>query len=255
MDQDPVAELQDTYGNEAVRALLAGQAPAASGQRAAEVGLTDGLHFFPGAAMLVYVQGGQVLAEVEARGGPEQEQQPRWQGEMPAGPTDSGDFLIARTEAYNTPSWAYSAIDWGTKLQDKGSDIWYELPSGKYGSLARDYGIQRADVIAYHQRLYDQAIVPKTWVFNDFGPLAVRYFRDLNGDGKLDGNERLEGEMIHTTPQDEADTAQGRDVTLDESHGCIHIKPTDRDTLGGLGAFASGVAFKIHAYSESWTGR
>jgi hypothetical protein len=69
----------------------------------------------------------------------------------------------------------------------------------------------------------------------------------------------LKGEMIHTTPPNEAqnssDTAQQdpsrRDVRLEPSHGCIHVKPFDRDRFLRLGAFAVGNLLVVHAPSEN----
>jgi hypothetical protein len=212
-----------------------------------KVTLKDGLHFYPGEHLLVAVRGGEVIATFEAMGGPDAEVQSPI---MNAGPTDEGDFVFQAAAAYRTNTWAWSRLAWGTKLIDKGSDIWYELPSGQYGSLQKDTGLQRSEIIDQHLALYGVAAVPKTWVFNDFGPLAVRYFRDLNGNRKLDGNERLEGEMIHTTPQDEAATARGLTVTLAQSHGCVHVKPADRDTMIKMGILSSGNSFVVHGYSE-----
>jgi len=47
-------------------------------------------------------------------------------------------------------------------------------------------------------------------LFNDFGPVAVRYFRDDNHNRRLDGKEYLSGEMFHTTPDNEAQAARGQ---------------------------------------------
>jgi len=66
----------------------------------------------------------------------------------------------------------------------------------------------------------------------------------------LDGGERLSGEMIHTTPADEADNALGRRVVLDSSHGCIHVSPRGRDKLLAAGAFQPGTPLVIHTYDE-----
>jgi hypothetical protein len=87
-------------------------------------------------------------------------------------------------------------------------------------------------------------------VFNDFGANAVRYFVDLNKNRKLDGREHLSGEMIHTTPENEAQDAKKETVTLAPSHGCIHVKPSDREALLKAGAFARGTDLVIHKYGE-----
>jgi hypothetical protein len=97
--------------------------------------------------------------------------------------------------------------------------------------------ITRQDIVDLHKDLYGTGTVPSTWIFNDFGPLAIRWFKDLNGNRKLDGRERLSGQMFHTTPENEAQQALGKPVLLGPSHGCIHLKPADRNKLFQQGAF------------------
>ena len=97
--------------------------------------------------------------------------------------------------------------------------------------------------------------MPRTWVFNDFGPEAIRYFKDLNHNGKLDGKEQLKGEMFHTAPDNEAQQAQGKPIVMGESHGCIHLRPVERDQLKAKGAFELGRALIIHTYKERLRGR
>lgn len=45
--------------------------------------------------------------------------------------------------------------------------------------------------------------IPDVWVLNDFGPIAINYFRDPNRNRKLDAGEKTRGEMIHTMPENE----------------------------------------------------
>ena len=108
-------------------------------------------------------------------------------------------------------------------------DIWYQLPSGKWGSVKNAIGISRSDLISYYQALSNIKKSPDKWLFNDFGPVAIRFFKDLNGNKILDGKESLSGEMIHTTPLNEAEFVNGDPITMKHSHGCIHIRPQDRN--------------------------
>lgn len=62
--------------------------------------------------------------------------------------------------------------------------------------------------------------------------------------------ERLSGEMIHTTPVDEARTVRSLAVSLVSSHGGIHVRPVDRDRFHAAGAFAPGTDLIIHRYDE-----
>ncbi len=79
----------------------------------------------------------------------------------------------------------------------------------------------------------------------------MRWFKDLNHNGILDGGERLSGQMFHTTPVDEANQARGLPVALVGSHGCIHLKPADRDSIFGLGGFLPKTRFVVHTYAET----
>jgi len=149
-----------------------------------------------------------------------------------------------------------SVIEWGTRLKDMSQlhppDVWYELPSSSWGSVKNDFGIERDDIMKKHYELYGRKIVPERWRFNDFGPAAVRYFKDRNNNLRLDEDkgERLSGEMIHTTPENEAQAATGKEVRLGPSHGCVHIRPQDRNTLLRMNAFKPGTPFVVHEYNE-----
>ena len=228
--------------------------------------MQERLEFFPGEKRLLYLVDGKRKLEVEAWGGPEH-QLPRSPGEpFGAGPTDPGRYVIWTTGPYVTPTWPWSRVPWGSRLrestQDPG-DVLYEAGHGKWMSVRRLTGMKKAQIArAYHQ-LYGRWRVPETWVFNDFGPLAIRYFRDRNGDGVLDGHEHLSGEMFHTTPDNEAQDALYRaahpgavdepPVQLFESHGCIHLRPADRARMMGAGGFRRGMRLVIHTYRERFS--
>ena len=79
------------------------------------------------------------------------------------------------------------------------NDVWYQLSENKWGSIKVDHKILRMDIIKLYLELYAVRKVPRQWVFNDFGPIAIRWYKDLNGNNVLDGRERLSGQMFHTT--------------------------------------------------------
>lgn len=208
------------------------------------------LHFYPGTHTLIIKDKKLVSKRFSAWGGPpSMGSDPR----MPEQPTTPGSYLIHSAKPYYTPTWTFSKIKWGTALRDKptDSDVWYQLPGGKWGSVKKDIGISRMQLVRLYKEMYGSSRVPDKWVFNDFGPIAIRWFEDTNANGKLDGNEKLSGQMFHTTPINEAQHAQGKPVNLEPSHGCIHIKPADRDTLFSLGAFDPGTRFVVHKYDEN----
>lgn len=210
------------------------------------------IHFYPGQDLLVVNKDGSRFARFEAMGGPAKIGNDPYMAEEPTWP---GQYIIDKAEAYRTPTWSTSKLVWGTKLRDMPSklDVWYALPSGKWGSLNQLFGGNvRDDIMDMYKELYGKRKVPTTWVFNDFGPIAIRWFKDLNGNKILDGKETLSGQMFHTTPNNEAEVALKMPVRLIPSHGCIHLKPNDRIRLFTIGAFKRGTSFTVHKYNERY---
>lgn len=207
------------------------------------------LEFFPGQHLLVVMDGGKVIARYEAWGGPSTiGTDPR----MPEEPTTAGMYVIDQAHPYRTPTWPMSSLKWGTPLRDMPTknDVWYQVAGGEWASVSKDHGISRAEILELNQALYGLSRVPVRWVFNDFGPLAIRWFKDLNGNRLLDGAERLSGQIFHTTPENEAEHALGKPILLGPSHGCTHLKPPDRDKLFHQGAFKPKTLFVVHRYHE-----
>ena len=70
----------------------------------------------------------------------------------------------------------------------------------------------------------------------------------------------MKGEMFHTTPNNEAEEANFRrthpgflgdpPVRMFESHGCIHMRPTEFGRLISAGAFRRGTKLRVHRYAE-----
>ena len=57
-------------------------------------------------------------------------------------------------------------------------------------------------------------------------------------------------QFVHTTPKEEWAVANKLEVQLDNSHGCIHIVPTDRKTMMDAGYLDEGVEFEVRPYTE-----
>ena len=214
------------------------------------------LHFYPGIKQLILLTDGNQTGVFEAWGGPAnkfcEQNQPMCQT-----PTEAGRFVIYDQKPYKTNTWPRSQIAWGTPLKDTGSDVLYDTGqqgTNQWKSISKKYGGDTTAIRDYlkdqNRILFGRNEVPRAWVLNDFGPIAIRYFKDKNHDGKLNGTERTEGSMFHTTPENEGEYAQGKKMNMTESHGCIHIRPPDRDVLIKLGAFDMGTPLVIHKYSE-----
>ena len=85
-----------------------------------------------------------------------------------------------------------------------------------------------------------------TWIRNDFGMWAFN-LRMKQGDKWA--RSRF---YIHTTPINELETIAGSGDTtgLEQSHGCIHIRPRDRIKAMALGYFSRGMKVEIKPYGE-----
>ena len=77
---------------------------------------------------------------------------------------------------------------------------------------------------------------------------------DLNDFGKWSWNLLKHGARtayyIHTTPDDERATAAHKGFLLSQSHGCIHIRPLDRDDMMKKGYLHSGREVEVKHYGE-----
>ena len=221
------------------------------------------LHFFPGEKKLVWVVDGAPQIKADAWGGEEPVKGVKYDVMKPR-PTTPGRYVIYSYAPYKTNTWVYSKLTWGTELKvdPTGKGMLYKTGVASPAWARLEDKIPGADV-AFVKDLYAQNFgantvfdkdgdgLPETWVFNDFGPWAVRYYKDSNHNHKLDEGESLSGEMFHTTPFNEAQVKVGDAVTLQPSHGCIHLDPTQREALHKAGAFAKGMDVVIHKYTEA----
>jgi len=78
------------------------------------------------------------------------------------------------------------------------------------------------------------------WNKNDFG----------NWSWNLKKNGRRTPYFIHTTPADEASTVAGKSFEMIQSHGCVHIRPRDRDEMMADGVLKAGVEVEIMPYGR-----
>ncbi len=193
-----------------------------------------------------------VVAVYDAVGGPENPER-RDDGYM-AGQTKDGRFVIAKcdkhTSAQRYRNW--SSVRWGTPLRENNGVL--EVKTGKYWErLDKHTPVPEEFVKFYYKLLYPNSTddLPNTWIFNDFGHATCYYFEDLNKNRKLDPKkEHISGDFVHTTPGDEAKTARGDVIVLEESHGCIHVKPNDIDDMMNKGYLKKGNSIIVHKYSE-----
>ncbi|MES1205759.1 MAG: L,D-transpeptidase family protein [Pseudomonadota bacterium] len=219
------------------------------------------LHFFQRQRLLLWVMGKEIYARAEAWGGQAPVPGVNY-GRMKPQLTTAGTYVVHECAPYTTSTWPLSQIPWGTpvKLDPRGEGILYQVSRSqrRWRYLPLGHKVLR-DLRESFQALYEgkEAVYdangdgfPDVWVFNDFGPWSVRYFLDPNRNRAQDKGEKLKGEMIHTTPRNEADKTTQRTPYMEYSHGCVHVKPADRDKFQSLGAFTRGNLFVVHAPSE-----
>ncbi|MDL1984961.1 MAG: L,D-transpeptidase [Deltaproteobacteria bacterium] len=169
-----------------------------------------------------------------------------------AGPTDAGKYVIAYCGRHSSRLYAdWSKIRWGSSIKEENGKI-FVYHNNRWQHLSKLTTLGREDILDYHEELYGTRIIPKKWVFNDFGHQTCYFFKDLNKNRRLDKNkgEKIHSEFIHPTPNNEASSARGLPVILTESHGCIHVKPKDIDEMSKKGYLKAGNIIIIHKYNE-----
>jgi hypothetical protein len=186
--------------------------------------------------------------------------------------TKAGRYVIHSIAKHvSERRWLYSSVPWGTPITFN----WIEhrvyiKKDGKFVKLS-EYNTQwsnYSDTHAYDLLLemyqnnyinYYSKPFPDTWIFNDFGHVAIKYFKDTNHNFILDKTESIQSDFIHTTPVDEAKTAYNkivsprfaRPIVLENSHGCIHVKPDNINELIDKGYLSKGANMEVHTYQPS----
>jgi hypothetical protein len=223
----------------------------------------------------------QLVKTIEACAGPGPGHGRADRGGHTAEKTPAGDYRLARGEHHTTQNWPLSAIPWGARLRPgQGGAIDYSpddgaswLPAtGLDGAVSRAAFLfeertragraaderkrtglhsdpapltdeERRSIDQSYRALFfpDGTLLPR-WNRNDFGPWAWNLTLPTKS-----GPVRT-AYYLHTTPADEAATAEGRAFELSQSHGCVHIRPADRDALLAEGLIQRGVRFLVRPY-------
>jgi hypothetical protein len=221
----------------------------------------DQIHFFPFPKRLLWTSGKKILANVEAWGGEKAKKGVDY-GPMKPHLTTPGGYVISSWGPYTTETWDFSCIRWGTPLRVDPSgehvlyrtnvlDRWERVesvnPKLTFGAIKRRY----LKLYGYSHRYdWNGDGIPEQWVFNDFGPVAINYFCDPNRNRRHDPGERMMGEKIHTTAENEAETTNRERIRMEHSHACIHVRPLDLRRLLRLGAFKKGRLLFVHDQRE-----
>lgn len=172
------------------------------------------------------------------------------------GPTTPGEYVIAGSWPHQSHRYAdgWSGVEWGSRLREHNGELQVmRKATNKWEPLSKYFRGTKQHIIERYGRDYGRWELPHSWVFNDFGHITCYYYKDLNNNGKLDGKEKISGQMIHPTPLDEALTSKKEQykIVLGISHGCIHVKPDDIDDMIKRLYLAKGNHIIVHRHNES----
>lgn len=215
-----------------------------------------------GFGMIYVVRAGTIVAEYEARGGPKE----KFKGEDRHihSSIPPGDYVLSAALKYTTPNWPNSCIPWGAKIRETSDhEIEYNPGSGwihATGSPQATMNVAARNLLVrinerplnadeeaalndFAKLFFDvdpkhrTGTIVSVWQRNDFGEWAF----SLQQGGKKSGF------FIHTTPEDEL-TPKGTAVQLDYSHGCIHMRPVDRNEAKDKGYLQKGAILHVAAF-------
>jgi hypothetical protein len=171
--------------------------------------------------------------------------------------TPAGQYVLDRPEHHTTQNWPRSVVPFGAKLRERDLVVEYEL--GGHWKLASgpSGAVTRALLTWYHKS--GRHLTPAV-----AGRLAREMFYDSDGKlmatwqqndfGKWSWNLKRNGVrtvyFIHTTPDDEEATAQSLPFELSQSHGCLHIRPRDRDEMVRKRYLIQGTMVEVKKYNE-----
>lgn len=182
----------------------------------------------------IYVEvGGNIVDRLEARGGPPVVLK---DGTHTADPSKAGSYQLGAGKSHVTSAWMYSQIAWGAPIREHEGEIQFKNPGAEWTwatgpRCTLRYPFERAN-------FEDGGGLMTEWKLNDFGKTAFQ----------IQGSP---GMYIHTTPPTEEATELNEDVQLTHSHGCLHVKPADRERLMARGYLQKGVTLVVKKYDEA----
>lgn len=223
------------------------------------------LVFFPGENTVgttiegtIYVIGGKGES-MKAAGGPPVGYADH--GGHTAEPTPPGHYVLGPRVHVTTSSWPNSAIPWGAALRKNSDDeVEFEAAPGTWRLATGPKGAVVQATVAFYQR--EKLSVKLVDVIRDVrlsfvDPATNKLWSatwEKNDFGRWGWNLRLKGHStayyVHTTPDDEDADAHKKAVFLANSHGCIHLVPSERDKLMSLGYLKQGIPFEVRPYTE-----
>jgi len=169
--------------------------------------------------------------------------------------TPPGEYTLDHAEHHTTANWPLSVVPWGAHIRLTEGDVEYQvgqtwiLATGPRGTVTRamqlfaqrtNVQIAPEDAAREARRLFFQrGSLITVWTYNDFDKWSWNLKRDGHRSAYyIHTTARAERESLLDPPQYESE----------QSHGCVHIRPADRDEMMSRGYLAAGTAVRITKY-------
>jgi hypothetical protein len=178
-----------------------------------------------------------------------------------AGFTPPGNYVLGPQEHHTTRNWPASVVPWGAALRfvdnDPTKDVEYQAsPHSPWLRATGPNGAVTQSLFLWYSRTPtekptpDQIIAASRSYFVDArGNLPATY--ESNDFGRWAWNLMQGGHRspyyIPTTPETEHNQVN----FLMQSHGCVHIYPSDRDDMIAKGYLKQGTPVRVMKYGES----
>ena len=210
----------------------------------------------------IYVIGGNG-EQYSAAGGPPDPFADPDQGGHTGEPTPPGHYVLGPKQHVTTTSWPMSVIPWGATLQIKNGEAEWQDENGRWRLATGPNGEVTQAMMQYQNRSRDKTYtrdqiidgIRADFIDPDTGKLVDQTY-ELNDFGKWGWNLRaLPGKTptayyVHTTDGNEKDEEAHRSILLVNSHGCVHLDPSQRDDMVNKHYLEEGVEFEVRPYNE-----
>ena len=205
----------------------------------------------------IYVVGG--VGEVyEACVGPakrSQDDNGHWRG-----PTPKNKYRLGPRHHHVTDSWSTSCIAYGSPIHQVAVEYEYQDEKGNWHVASgpeakmtklrlKEKAAEKARPLSEEERKEVIRDVRSWFRWKDGTPMDKWWRNDF---GEWAWNLPGTVSFIHTTPPDEVawHLLGGKDIQLENSHGCIHVHPKDREEMIRKGYLKQGAYFEVKGYNE-----
>lgn len=174
-----------------------------------------------------------------------------------AGITPPGRYVLDHAEQHTTRNWPGSVVPWGAKLRERNDVVEYQV-GNNWRAASGPQGAVTTALVLWHHRSGKHVTIDvagrqaRQMFYDEDGKLTAEWLQ--NDFGKWSWNMKRNGVRtayyIHTTPDDEEATRLKKPFELAYSHGCLHIRPRERDEMMRKRYLAADVPVEVKRYDE-----